>query len=148
MCVCVNKSKDLSIKFQKILFTFFNESVLNCIRTQYIIRSNAGLSCIDALAPGQPPGSHADVGIIRYNRWTEKKVVKNAVYTCTYIPCGSAQNNIRPSVNFQPYYQNDLAKQLIVGHNNLTIGFQGYTCTVTLVSILLHVKFLPCTVKN
>ena len=35
----------------------------------------------------------------------------------------STQNNSRPSVNFRPYYQNDLAKQLIVGHNSLTIGF-------------------------
>ena len=67
----------------------------------------------------------------------------------------SAQNNSRPSVNFRPNYQNDLAKQLIVGHNDLTIGLNGLRGQCSglymhyyIVSILPHVKFLLCTVKN
>ena len=63
-------------------------------------------------------------------------------YTC------SAQNNSRPLVNFLPNDRNDLAKQLIVCHNDLTIGLnkvEGSMLRVTytlftLVLILPHVK--------
>ena len=66
----------------------------------------------------------------------------------------SAQNNSPPLVNFLPNYQNDLAKQLTVGHNDLSIKVEVSMLRVayaliTLVSISPDVKFLPlCTVKN
>ena len=51
----------------------------------------------------------------------------------------SAQNNSRPLVNFQPNYQDDLAKQLIVGSNDLSIGFNKVEVSMLRVSYaLLH----------